>query len=264
MAIRGSAIWTRRTAVALAVVVPASGCGEDGPAAGPSSNTPVASIHIVPPPLDHNLHLGDTYQLRAQIEDADGNALNRDVTWFVHPNSVYPPPHASVSAHGRLTVESPLIFSLDIEAHVDDLSDQEHMLFRGWSFEEGVDVATGVEYGRAHLVANFGPPSPPRLYIDCLGDEVDLYVAATFPFASDVVRYRLDDGEERVEQWLESGALAALVYPEDPSALVLDLALVDTLVFAIQAVGGEEVSTFIPKGLGRFVESLVPPCGPSP
>lgn len=249
----------------LLIMMGAIACGDggDNTVTDPSEPEPeVGSVRVIPLPPDHNLHMGDTYRLEAEVETTDGEELPaHDVTWSIDPSGSYSPPFASVSSEGVLKIESPMNFTLEITATADDVSDTTFESISGWGLETGVDEISREPYARANLGANIGAEGPPRLHIQCEGDDLDLHVSVTFVTGSGRVRYRFDGGEEQVENWAESSDFDAVIHPGDPEPLVRRIAEADTMLFAIDKFGaGEVVATFIPKGMNRFLDELVPPC----
>lgn len=223
----------------------------DGAGGAGSPNPEIGSVRILPLPTDHNLHVGDTYQLEANVEDVRGRDLpDAEVNWMIDPAASYAPPYASVTKDGLLSIESPMNFSLRIVAASGGVSDEAFESIRGWGFEEDVDPISGRSYALASLGANIGAEGRPRLHLRCEDDDLDLYISVTFVTGSGWVRYRIGDGSERVESWQESSDFDAVFYPGDPSALVDRLAAADTVLFALDKFGaGEVVATFIRRGL---------------
>ncbi len=85
--------------LATVAVVALSGCGSRGPT-NPATDVPVAIVAVTPASL--RLQVGATRQFTAQPRDADGNALNRTISWQTSAASV-----ATVSSTGLVTAIAP-------------------------------------------------------------------------------------------------------------------------------------------------------------
>lgn len=238
-------------------------------ACGGESNTPseptspeVGSVRILSDLFFEDLHVGDTYQLEARVEDTNGNPMpSAPVEWSVEAFGSYTPPYISVSPSGLLEVESPMNFSARIVARAGDEEDETHESIGGWGYSNTTDPISGLPSRYATTGANLGAEGPPRLYIRCRERSLDLYVSVTFVTGSGRVRYRLDDGAARSGTWHESSDFDAVFYPYDVAGLAGEIAQADTLVFAVDKFGGGEViATFVTTGLDTFLDEVLAPC----